>query len=59
MTIIEIWAECFRNRIADKKRQDSDDIARMLLQLGWVRSDATMRTIYGTQKYYERRLPDT
>ena len=58
VTIIEIWAECFRNRIADKKRQDSDDIARMLLQLGWIRKDATMRTIYGMQKYYERRKPE-
>ena len=54
--VMEIWAECFKNQPKDKKRADSDDIVRILQQLGWtLRKKATARTsLYGVQKMYER-----
>ena len=54
--VMEIWAECFKNPPKDKKRSDSDDIVRILQQLGWrMRKKATTRTsIYGVQRMYER-----
>lgn len=54
--VMEIWTECFRNRKEDKKRADSDDIVRILQQLGWKREDrATMRVpLYGVQGVYRR-----
>ena len=54
--VMEIWSECFKNRKEDKKRSDSDDIVRILQQLGWKREDrATARVpIYGVQGIYKR-----
>lgn len=56
VSIMEIWSECFKNRKEDKKRADSDDIVRILQQLGWKREDrATARIpIYGVQGIYKR-----
>lgn len=56
VSIMEIWSECFKNRKEDKKRADSDDIVRILQQLGWKREDrATARIpIYGVQGIYKK-----
>lgn len=54
VTIMEIWAECFRKMPTEKKRQDSDDIVRILMQLGWRRSGTKRSAIYGTQKAYKK-----
>lgn len=56
VSVMEIWAECFKNKPEDKKRADSDDIVRILQQLGWKREDrATMRIpLYGVQGVYKR-----
>lgn len=54
VTIMEIWAECFRKMPTEKKRQDSDDIVRILMQLGWMRSGTKRSAIYGTQKAYKK-----
>ncbi len=54
VTVMEIWAECFRKAPADKQRRDSDDIVRILTQLGWVRTDKSKRGIYGVQKVYKK-----
>ena len=52
VSVMEIWAECFRMNPMVKKRADSDDIARILLQLGWHRSGSQRQTLYGVQKIY-------
>ena len=56
VSIMEIWAECFKNRPEDKKRADSDDIVRILQQLGWKNQGrrASRIPIYGVQKIYTR-----
>ena len=54
VSVMEIWAECFKMSPAAKKRSDSDDIARILLQLGWKRSGNAKRIkIYGQQRCYK------
>lgn len=54
VSVMEIWAECFKMSPAAKKRSDSDDIARILLQLGWKRSGSAKRIkIYGLQRFYK------
>jgi hypothetical protein len=58
---MEIWAECFRKRPEDKKRSDSDDIVRILQQLGWERCGRTRvleLPIYGKQRMYRRQVAD-
>ena len=55
VSVIEVWAECFGKNPSDKKRSDSDDIARILQTLGWKRSSRTARLgEYGKQKIYEK-----
>ena len=56
VSVMEIWAECFRMNPMAKKKTDSDDVARILLQLGWTRKGRTTKRlpIYGTQGIYER-----
>lgn len=56
VSVMEIWAECFRMTPAAKKRSDSDDIVRILTQLGWIREGRKTRKlpIYGAQGYYVR-----
>jgi predicted P-loop ATPase len=61
VSIMEIWAECFRKRPEDKKRSDSDDIVRILQQLGWERCGRTRvleLPIYGKQRMYRRQVAD-
>ena len=57
VSIMEVWAECFKRQPADKKRADSDDITRMLLQLGWERVGRETKRIYpyGPQGFFERK----
>lgn len=55
VSAMEIWAECFRKNPADKRRSDSDDIARMLRQLGWTYNGKRRRqSLYGLQGVFER-----
>ena len=56
VSIMEVWAECFRMSPTAKKRSDSDDIVRILMQLGWKRTDKKLKKlpIYGTQAIYSR-----
>ena len=56
VSVMEIWAECFKNRPEDKKRSDSDDIVRILQQLGWKSAGrkAVRIPVYGVQKIYIR-----
>ena len=55
VSVMEIWAECFGKNPADKKRSDSDDIAKILLQLGWTRERKARRNkLYGIQKVYRK-----
>lgn len=56
VSVMEIWAECFKNRPEDKKRADSDDLVRILQQLGWKSAGrkAVRIPIYGVQKMYVR-----
>lgn len=58
VTVMEIWAECFRRQPTEKKRADSDDIVRILMQLGWTRSSTKRTAFYGTQKAYKKPEPD-
>ena len=57
VSVMEIWAECFRNSPASKKRADSDDIVKILTQLGWVRDGRKTQRIalYGPQGIYVNR----
>ena len=57
VSVMEIWAECFRMTPAAKKRSDSDDIVRILTQLGWERAEKSTKRlpIYGPQGYYKQR----
>lgn len=52
VSVIEIWAECFKKQPQDKKRTDSDDIVRILMQLGWVKDRTVRIPIYGPQIVY-------
>lgn len=52
VTVMEVWAECFKRRPEEKKRADSDDIARMLKRLGWEQKGSTRSKLYGKQKVY-------
>ena len=56
VSIMEIWAECFRMTPAAKRRADSDDIVRILLQLGWTREGRKTKRLplYGAQGFYTR-----
>jgi predicted P-loop ATPase len=55
VSVMEIWAECFKMSPAAKKRSDSDDIVRILLQLGWIRTEKTKRLrLYGPQAVFRR-----
>lgn len=55
VSVMEIWAECFGNNPMNKKRSDSEDIARMLLQLHWKHTKKAKRLAnYGVQKMYKR-----
>ncbi len=55
VSAMEIWTECFRKPAADKRRSDSDDITRMLKQLGWTYDGTRKRLpIYGQQGVFER-----
>lgn len=54
VSIMEIWAECFRKQPTEKKRADSDDIVRILMQLGWKRYGTKRSAVYGTQKTYKK-----
>jgi len=56
VSVMEIWAECFKMSPAAKKRADSDDIVRILMQLGWKRSDRKMKRLrlYGPQTVFSR-----
>ena len=57
VSIMEVWAECFRMSPAAKKRSDSDDIVRILTQLGWKRVGRSTKRlpIYGAQGYYKQQ----
>ena len=56
VSVMEIWAECFHKDIADKRRSDSDDIARMLKQLEWTDEGTRKRLpIYGQQRVYTKK----
>lgn len=55
VSVMEIWAECFKNQPKDKRRSDSDDITRILQQLGWKsagRTGVCKIPIYGSQRMY-------
>ena len=55
VSVMEIWAECFKMSPAAKKRADSDDIARILLQLDWKRSKGSRRSkLYGPQVVFRK-----
>ena len=55
VTVMEIWSECFRMPPQSKKRSDSDDIIRILLQLGWKTTGKPIRSkLYGVQKTYSK-----
>ncbi len=54
VSVMEIWSECFRKIPADKKRADSDDIIRILVQLGWEQNGTKRTGCYGCQKAYKR-----
>jgi len=57
VTVIEVWCECFRKAPADKKRSDSDDITRMLKQLGWESTGKSKRvTGYGVQMIFKKKV---
>lgn len=60
VSVMEIWAECFKKRPEDKKRADSDDIIRILQQLGWKSLDRRVvkQPIYGTQRVFYRGNQD-
>ena len=54
--VMEIWVECFRKPAADKRRSDSDDITRMLRQLGWICEGQSKRVQnYGKQKVFIKK----
>ena len=53
--IMEIWAECFNQSPAAKKRADSDDITRILMQLGWKRDGSKRSELYGKQGAFRRK----
>lgn len=55
VSVMEIWAECFKQNPNTKKRADSDDIIRILLQLGWHQCYPNKIPIYGTQRLYKPR----
>jgi putative DNA primase/helicase len=58
VSVMEIWAECFRKAPADKRRSDSDDITRLLRQLGWTFEGLRRRQpIYGQQCIFRRQKP--
>lgn len=53
VTVLEVWAECLHEDPTKRKRTDSEDVKRMLLDLGWDSSGRARRTEpYGMQKYY-------
>ena len=52
--VMEIWAECLRMNPAEKRRSDSDDITRMLIQLGWTQKGPRKTRLYGNQKMFFR-----
>ena len=52
VSVMEIWAECFRMSPTVKKRNDSDDITRILKQLGWDKKGTRRIQIYGPQVVY-------
>lgn len=56
VSVMEVWAECFHMNPTAKKRSDSDDIVRILMQLGWTRQGKATRRlpIYGSQTIYKR-----
>ena len=55
VSVMEIWAECFKMSPAAKKRSDSDDIVRILLQLDWKRSKGSRRSkLYGPQVVFRK-----
>ena len=54
VSVMEIWSECFRKTPADKKRADSDDIIRILVQLGWEQKGTRRTGCYGTQKGFKK-----
>lgn len=57
VSVMEVWSECFRKTPADKKRTDSDDIIRILVQLGWEQKGTRRTGCYGTQKGFKRCKP--
>lgn len=52
VSVMEIWAECFRMSPTAKKRTDSDDITRILTQLGWDKKGTQRIPLYGPQVVY-------
>ena len=60
VSVMEVWAECFKKRPEDKKRSDSDDIIRILQQLGWKSAGRRVvkQPIYGTQRVFHRGNQD-
>ncbi len=60
VSIIEVWCECFRRQKNTIRRTiDSPEIASILSRLGWKPTGKTQYfKEYGTQKIYERVLPD-
>ena len=57
VTNVEIWAECFGNDPAAMKKQDSYDIASIMMRIGgWDRSGKREHIpLYGLQRLYVRR----
>ena len=57
---IEIWCECFGRERAGIKRSDSNELASILIKLGWERLPHKLRTpLYGPQYVYvPKRVPD-
>lgn len=54
--VLEIWVECFRKPAADRRRSDSDDITRILKQVGWMPAGKSKRLPnYGKQKIFVRK----
>ena len=50
---MEIWCECFGRERSTIRRSDSNELASILIKLGWVRQPDKVRvTLYGPQYVY-------
>ncbi|MBQ1390086.1 MAG: virulence protein E, partial [Clostridia bacterium] len=59
---MEIWCECFGRERSTIRRSDSNELASILIKLGWVRQPDKVRvTLYGPQYVYvpKAAFPET